>query len=458
MAEGRIACVLVEQFRLGGVARDLRLLAAQGLLPLRPEDLVELWTRLVHDADEGVRAAADRSLMSFPVAEILPILKSRETPVQVLSWAFTHRPEHELRDAVLRNTALPDHMIEALATVPPQALAELVVINHRRLVRRTSLVVLRELREAFRIGEAVTEPPTALPEPKIAPLCDSFMTEDEALLRYLSEEERQQTERVSAVQKIYRLNVAEKMITALKGTREERAILIRDPNSLVWAAVLSSPRVTGPEIEAFSAMTNVSGEALQHIGNHPEWVKRQVVVTNLIKNPRTPEAVRKRVREATEGRVPKGEERAHTERAALVRQIEALVENTRRSVQALEGKPTSDERQRILDAIETAARTLKAQSQADPEDPDDLEGFFALAPDEQELLLRLSRLAVTTTESLRELEARLEVEERKRILAAIKRAEVALNRGGLDDLRACVEEMQRAGRVLGREAEDLGAD
>jgi acyl-CoA reductase-like NAD-dependent aldehyde dehydrogenase len=102
------------------------------------------------------------------------------------------------------------------------------------------------------------------------------------------------------------------------------------------------------------------------------------VVTNLIKNPRTPEAVRKRVREATEGRVPKGEERAHTERAALVRQIEALVENTRRSVQALEGKPTSDERQRILDAIETAARTLKAQSQADPEDPDDLEGFFAL--------------------------------------------------------------------------------
>ena len=44
--------------------------------------------------------------------------------------------------------------------------------------------------------------------------------------RYLSEEERQQTEKVSAVQKIYRLNTAEKLITALKGSREERAILI----------------------------------------------------------------------------------------------------------------------------------------------------------------------------------------------------------------------------------------
>jgi hypothetical protein len=117
---------------------------------------------------------------------------------------------------------------------------------------------------------------------------DVFMTEDEALVRYLSEEERQQTEKVSAVQKIYRLNTAEKLITALKGSREERAILIRDPNRLVATAVLGSPRLTEPEIEAISGMKSVSDEILRKIGHHREWTKRYAVCKNLVCNPRTP--------------------------------------------------------------------------------------------------------------------------------------------------------------------------
>jgi len=65
----------------------------------------------------------------------------------------------------------------------------------------------------------------------------------------LNRVKRQQTEKVSAVQKIYRLNTAEKLITALKGTREERSILIRDPNRLVATAVLGSPRITEAEMK-----------------------------------------------------------------------------------------------------------------------------------------------------------------------------------------------------------------
>lgn len=318
MSEARPTNPLVEQFRRGGVARELRLMAAQGLLPLKPEDLLELWTDLVTDADEGVRTAAEKSLSTFPAAELHPILKSRDTPTGVLSWALAHRKEHELREAALQNHSLPDEAIEALAPILTQALAELVVINQTRLLRRTSLLValesnaglsndqkrrLRELRETFRIGEAAQAPPAPAPppvpvpavpepepepEPEMAPLGDVFMTEDEALVRYLSEEERQQTEKVSAVQKIYRLNTAEKLITALKGTREERAILIRDPNRLVAIAVLGSPRITEPEIESISGMKSVSDEILRKIGNHREWTKRYSVMKNLVCNPRTP--------------------------------------------------------------------------------------------------------------------------------------------------------------------------
>jgi len=42
MADTRPTNPLVDQFRRGGVPRDLRLMAAQGLLPLKPEDLVEM--------------------------------------------------------------------------------------------------------------------------------------------------------------------------------------------------------------------------------------------------------------------------------------------------------------------------------------------------------------------------------------------------------------------------------
>jgi hypothetical protein len=313
MAEARPTNPLVEQFRRGGVARDLRLMAAEGLLPLKPEDLLELWTDLVGDRDEGVRSAAGKSLSAFAAAELLPVLKSRDTPPNVLSWAVAHRPEPELREVVLQNPSLPDDAIEALAPTLPQALAELVVINQMRLLRRTSLLValesnaglnndqkrrLRELRETFRIGEVEAAPPPAPeapppepePEPEVALVSELFLTEGEYTVKILSEEERQQAdaEKMSTVQKIYRLNTAEKLITALKGTREERAILVRDPNRLVSAAVLSSPKLTEAEIESFSAMKNVSDQVLRQIGKDRDWTKRYSVINNLVRNPRTP--------------------------------------------------------------------------------------------------------------------------------------------------------------------------
>jgi hypothetical protein len=323
MADTRAQNPLVAQFRKGGVARDLRLMAAQGLLPLKPEDLLELWTGLVEDIDEGVRGAAVESLTAFPAAELLPILKSRETPVGVLAWVVSNRAEAELREVTLQNTSLPDETIEKLAPTLPQALAELVVINQTRLLRSTTLLValesnaglsndqkrrLRELRETFRIGEqeqpataqpAAASPPKAAPapepaaapeepEPELAPMGDVFMTEDEAIVRYLSEEERKQIDKVSAVQKIYRLDMKGKLMTALKGSREERAILIRDPNRLVSAAVLGSPKITDAEVESISAMKSVSDEVLRQIGHHREWTKRYTVLNNLVRNPRTP--------------------------------------------------------------------------------------------------------------------------------------------------------------------------
>src|SRR5215472_1608038 len=103
MSEARVTNPLIDQFRKGGVPRELRLLAAQGALPLKPEDLLELWTDLLHDAEKEIQETAARSLSSFPRDEFLPILKNKATPPAILAWGVTYRSERELREAALQN-------------------------------------------------------------------------------------------------------------------------------------------------------------------------------------------------------------------------------------------------------------------------------------------------------------------------------------------------------------------
>jgi hypothetical protein len=75
------------------------------------------------------------------------------------------------------------------------------------------------------------------------------------------------------------------------GSREERVVLIRDPNRLVAAAVLSSPKLSDSEIEAFSRMANVSEDVLRTIGASRTWLKNYAVVSGLVRNPKTPVAI-----------------------------------------------------------------------------------------------------------------------------------------------------------------------
>ena len=84
------------------------------------------------------------------------------------------------------------------------------------------------------------------------------------------------------------LPIKRKIKLASKGTREQRAQLIRDPNKLVAAAVLSSPKLTDAEVESFAKMANVSEEVLRVIGLNRTWLKNYGVVLGLVKNAKTP--------------------------------------------------------------------------------------------------------------------------------------------------------------------------
>jgi len=95
----------------------------------------------------------------------------------------------------------------------------------------------------------------------------------------------------SMLQKLQGMNVPQKLARATKGTREERAILVRDPNKMISLAVLSSPRLTESEVEAIAKMSSVSEEVLRTISHTRGWMKNYAVASALVKNPKTPLAL-----------------------------------------------------------------------------------------------------------------------------------------------------------------------
>jgi hypothetical protein len=87
------------------------------------------------------------------------------------------------------------------------------------------------------------------------------------------------------------LPVIDRLKLATKGTREQRARLIRDSNRMVATAVLSSPKVNESEVEAFARMANVSEDVLRIIGAKRSWMKHYAVAHGLVRNPKTPPGI-----------------------------------------------------------------------------------------------------------------------------------------------------------------------
>src|SRR5882757_3699865 len=97
-----------------------------------------------------------------------------------------------------------------------------------------------------------------------------------------------EAERVSVLQKIARLDVKGRVQLAVRGSKEERGILVRDGTKLVALAVLQSPKISDGEVEKFAAQKNVLEALLRGITMHRRFMKNYVIMRNLCFNPRVP--------------------------------------------------------------------------------------------------------------------------------------------------------------------------
>jgi hypothetical protein len=220
---------LLDFFRRGEVARDIRLLAAQGALAPRAHEQLALLMLLVGDHDPEVSGAAEATLAAIPRASLQGFLARSDAG-------------NELREFFARRGIEP-------AGAPAEADIPLVDLA---------------------------------PEPESLPEASSDAPADEQ-----AEDER----RASVTQRLGAMSVAQRMNVAMKGSREERGILIRDPNKLVSTSVLSSPKLTESEVESIAKMTNVSEEILRIVGNTRAWVKNYNVALALVRNPKSPVAL-----------------------------------------------------------------------------------------------------------------------------------------------------------------------
>lgn len=94
--------------------------------------------------------------------------------------------------------------------------------------------------------------------------------------------------RDSTLQKIAKLDVKGRIALAVRGSKEERSILIRDGTKLVALAVLESPKVSDGEVENFAQQKNVLESVLRAIPMKRRFAKNYAVIRNLVFNPRTP--------------------------------------------------------------------------------------------------------------------------------------------------------------------------
>jgi len=110
-----------------------------------------------------------------------------------------------------------------------------------------------------------------------------------AVVRRVKKLVQEQSERRdTTLRKIAKLDIKGRIALAMRGSKEERSILIRDGTKLVALAVLDSPKISDAEVEGFALQKNVLEAVLRSIPLKRRFAKNYVVTRNLVYNPRTP--------------------------------------------------------------------------------------------------------------------------------------------------------------------------
>jgi len=315
----RAASPLVDAILSGQAPPPVRLAAARGALPVSRAERLLLCVHLLADGEAGVRQAAAERLASEGAGELLAALDAGEPMAAQVLEHFARRKEAPaaLQEKLAVHASLSDAALAELAGSPHPTVLERIVINQTRLLASRDIVLklvanprlgaegrrlLTEFKQEFwdkNISQSIAVEPAAAPadaapetavEPAMPEEGAAAAGEEaaEAQAPELTPEEAADAEFKAAYVRMMQLSVPEKIGHATKASREERAILVRDSNKQVAAAVLKSPKLSEQEVEQIANMRNVSEEVLRIVASSRNWTRNYAVIHSLCRNPKTP--------------------------------------------------------------------------------------------------------------------------------------------------------------------------
>ena len=269
---------MLAEIRSGQAKFERKLAVCAGSAGLSPEDRVEVLAILLQD--EAFKERAAYALLAQPVESFLSALIRSDAAPELFTYCAENLAERPgIADFLARNPACPIEALVRTSRFVTSAGAQSLFDNLDRLTTDPILIVVLERCPSLTVEqrELIRELQKGA-SAEVGP----------ELLEAIAALEPDLEKRRTMLQKLSQMNVVERVQLALKGGREERMMLIRDPNKVVQRAVLQSPKLSPAEVESFAAMGNLTAEILRVISASRMYMKNYTIVRNLVSNPKTP--------------------------------------------------------------------------------------------------------------------------------------------------------------------------
>jgi hypothetical protein len=309
-------------------------MAARGIAPgVRPAELLALLVLFSQSEREGVRAAARKTLAAPPDPLITGALSADLHPAVIDALCRACIDKRDVLERLLAMPRIEMETVEEVARNGSEPVNELIATNEERLLGHPRIIELLYLNKntrmstadrlvdlavrngvvlngipAFKeaaialqgelIAEASEEPtPDDLLFQETDAISQTLETAPEEDTHVEDQEGREvlQDRFVPLYQRLAGMTPSQKIRRAMVGGKEERMLLVRDPNPVVAGAAIRSPQMQDNEVVLISRNKNIGDEVLRVISNKPEWLKHYSVKKNLVENPKTPVSVATRL-------------------------------------------------------------------------------------------------------------------------------------------------------------------
>ena len=300
MAESQSS--LLDQIR-SGANRQLQVLAAGGLLPLPPEEIIPLQVELARSGDPDLVARAKESLKAAD-PRLASAFLARDADDGVLAYFAAEATHPQVIETLLRRRDMPRFLLVVLARRVPADLQEILILRQDAIVEEPEIL------------DALEQNPqlSSYTQRRIAEYRQHLLPRDRGFSGALSAREEEYddaalAQAVAAVKamplpaeghgeieertglsegQIRMLPVPARVKLARGAPRLLRGILMRDSNTQVALAVLRHNALSDQEVEMAAASRSVIEEVLVEISKRREWIGKYNVAKALVSNPRTP--------------------------------------------------------------------------------------------------------------------------------------------------------------------------